>query len=99
MADEPRLSDADKGRAQVLDLASRLESYCEPPRIAGDAAAVMRGAELARRLRKRETANIMADIGSPLHMDIADAATLIETQAREIAELRAAMRAAGGHGA
>ena len=42
MADEPRLSDADKGRAQVLDLASRLESYCEPPRIAGDAAAVMR---------------------------------------------------------
>ena len=49
-------------------------------------------AELARRLRKRETANIMADVGSPLHMDIAAAATLIETQAREIAELRAAVR-------
>jgi hypothetical protein len=32
----------ERGRAQVLDLASRLESYCEPPRIAADAAAVMR---------------------------------------------------------
>ncbi len=49
-------------------------------------------AELARRLRKRETANIMADVGSPLHMDIVAAAALIEAQAREIAELRAAIR-------
>ena len=48
-------------------------------------------AELARRLRKRETANIMADVGSPLHMDIVAAAALIEAQAREIAELRAAI--------
>jgi hypothetical protein len=40
MSDEQRTA-ADHDRAAILDLASRLQTYGEPPRICGDAASVL----------------------------------------------------------